>query len=126
VDPDKMELGMGLHGEPGIQSAPLMSADELARMMVEKLLADTPAGAGSRAAVMVNGLGATHYEEMFVLFASVNRRLRAAGLDLYDPLIGEFATSLDMEGCSISIMWLDDDLQALFDAPCSSPSFTKV
>ena len=126
VDEGRMELGMGLHGEPGIESSSLLTADALATLMVEKILSNVPPGSGSRATVMVNGLGATHYEEMFVLFSRINQLLRAAGVELHDPLIGEFATSLDMEGCSLTLMWLDDELQALYDAPCSTPSFTKV
>jgi dihydroxyacetone kinase len=126
VDPDKMELGMGIHGEPGIQTASLVTGQELARIMVEKVMSDVPQGAGSRATVMINGLGSTHYEEMFVLYGEIHRQLTKAGLDIHDPLIGEFATSLDMEGCSLTVMWLDNELQALYDAPCQSPAFTKV
>jgi len=122
----RMELGMGLHGEPGIESSSLLTADALATLMVQKILSDIPPGAGSRATAMVNGLGSTHYEEMFVLFSRISRLLGDAGVELYDPLIGEFATSLDMEGCSLTLMWLDDELQALYDAPCSTTSFTKA
>lgn len=125
VAEDRMELGMGLHGEPGIESAALMTADALARFMVERVLSDTPAGAGSRATVLVNGLGSTHYEEMFVLYSSINRLLRAEGIEPYDPQVGEFSTSLDMEGCSLTLMWLDDDLKALYDAPFVTPAFSK-
>jgi dihydroxyacetone kinase len=126
VSPDEMELGMGIHGEPGIETAHLLPARDLAALMVDKILADRPANAGSRAAVMVNGLGATHYEEMFVLFSAISQRLTAAGIQSYDPLVGEFATSLDMEGCSLTLCWLDDDLKALYDAPADSPAYTKA
>lgn len=126
VDPKMMEVGMGIHGEPGIQTTELISASELADMMVKKILDDVPDGAGDEVTVMVNGLGATHYEEMFVYYGTVSKLLVDAGLRVHDPLIGEFATSLDMEGFSLTLMWLDDDLKALYDAPCTSPAFTKV
>jgi dihydroxyacetone kinase len=126
VAPGKMEVGMGIHGEPGILTSDLMSASELAEMMVNKVLENAPDNAGDRVTVMVNGLGATHYEEMFVYYGAASKLLAKAGLQVHDPLIGEFATSLDMEGFSLTLMWLDDDLQALYDAPCESPAFTKV
>lgn len=126
VDPNMMEVGMGIHGEQGIITTELISASELANMMVDKILNDAPTDAGDRVTVMVNGLGATHYEEMFVYYGTVAKLLKQAGLHVHDPLIGEFATSLDMEGFSLTLMWLDDELQPLYDAPCQSPAFTKV
>lgn len=126
VAPNQMEVGMGIHGEPGIQTTDLVSASELAKLMVDKIMSDVPDGAGERVAVMVNGLGATHYEEMFVYYSAVSTLLADAGLHVHDPLIGEFATSLDMEGFSLTLMWLDDELQTLYDAPCASPAFTKA
>jgi len=124
VDAGMMEVGMGIHGEPGIQTTALVPASELAQMMVDKVLANAPANATDRVAVMVNGLGSTHYEEMFVYYGAVAKLLGKAGLQVHNPLVGEFATSLDMEGFSLTLMWLDDDLQALYDAPCQSPAFT--
>jgi dihydroxyacetone kinase len=121
-----MEVGMGIHGEPGIQTTELVSASELAKIMVDKVLDNTPENASDRVAVMVNGLGATHYEELFVYYGGVAKLLEERGLQIHDPLVGEFATSLDMEGFSLTLMWLDDDLQALYDAPCQSPAFTKA
>lgn len=126
VDPGMMEVGMGIHGEPGIQTTELVSASELAKIMVDKVLDNTPENASDRVAVMVNGLGATHYEELFVYYGGVAKLLKERGLQIHDPLVGEFATSLDMEGFSLTLMWLDDDLQALYDAPCQSPAFTKA
>jgi dihydroxyacetone kinase len=126
VAPQQMEVGMGIHGEPGIQTTELIPASELAKLMVDKLLANPPDGAGDEVTVMVNGLGATHYEEMFVYYGAASKLLQDAGLRIHAPLVGEFATSLDMEGFSLTLMWLDDDLKALYDAPCQSPAFTKV
>jgi dihydroxyacetone kinase len=89
------------------------------------VLSDVPADAPSRAAVMINGLGATKYEEMFVLYGSVHKLLQAAGIDIYKPLVGEFATSLNMAGCSLTLSWMDAELQALYDYPVETPSFTS-
>jgi dihydroxyacetone kinase len=123
VAPGCMELGLGVHGEPGVQSSDLLPAREIARLLVERLLADAPEDAGRRAAVLLNGLGSTTYEELFVLYRDVHRLLCDAGLDLYRPIVGEMVTSLDMEGCSLSLFWLDDELQPLWDAPARSPAF---
>ncbi|MDZ4764812.1 MAG: dihydroxyacetone kinase subunit DhaK [Chloroflexota bacterium] len=126
VAPGKMELGMGIHGEPGIEIGAMVTARELARLMVERLLADTPADAPTRAAVLLNGLGATKYEEMFVLYGTIHKLLSAAGIDIYKPLVGEYATSLDMAGCSLTLSWMDADLQALYDARAETPAFTMI
>jgi dihydroxyacetone kinase len=75
-------------------------------------------------AVLLNGLGSTQYEEMFVLYKDVDQRLRAEGLEPFHPIIAEAVTSLDMAGCSLSLLWLDDELQALLDAPCRSAAYT--
>lgn len=126
VEADKMELGLGVHGEPGIETSNMLPARDIARLMVEKVLRDTPAGAGSKAAVLLNGLGDTKYEELFVLYKDVHRLLTEAGIQIHDPLVGEFVTSLDMAGCSLTLMWLDSNLQALHDAPCAAPAYTRM
>ncbi|MCB0157259.1 MAG: dihydroxyacetone kinase subunit DhaK, partial [Caldilineaceae bacterium] len=82
--------------------------------------------AGNRVAVLLNGLGNTKYEELFVLYGSVQAALQAAGLALHHPIVDEMVTSLDMAGCSLSLLWLDDELQALFDAPCASAAYVHV
>lgn len=123
VDPGRMELGLGVHGEPGIQSSDLRSADEIAGLLVGTLLGDAPFG-GGKVAVLLNGLGSTTYEELFVLYGGVSKHLSAAGLEIYRPIVGEMVTSLNMEGCSLSLLWLDDELQPLWDAPASTPSYT--
>ncbi|MGI9951895.1 dihydroxyacetone kinase family protein [Moorellaceae bacterium AZ2] len=126
VDPDKMEVGLGIHGEPGVRTVELMPAREIADLLVRTVLSDTPKGAGSKAAVILNGLGSTKYEELFVLYKDVHRLLTAAGIELHDPIVGEVCTSLDMAGCSLTIMWLDDELQALYDAPAFTPAYTRA
>ncbi len=126
VDPGRMELGLGVHGEPGVSSSPLLPAREIAAMLVATILADAPPGVGSQAAVLLNSLGSTTYEELFVLHGDVDRCLREAGVEPYEPIVGELVTSLDMAGCSLTVMWLDADLRALRDAPATSAAFTQL
>lgn len=126
VDPDRMEIGLGIHGEPGIRTSELLPAREIARLLVDTVLQDAPQSAGSRAAVLVNGLGRTKYEELFVLYNDVSRLLEKAGIEAYWPLVGELVTSLDMAGCSLTLMWLDDELRELHDSPASTPAFTRL
>jgi dihydroxyacetone kinase len=126
VASDQMEIGLGIHGEPGVRVAEQMPARDIAAMLVETLLAEAPAETGSDVAVLVNGLGGTKYEEMFVFYHDVAALLDQAGLQAYNPLIGEFVTSLDMTGMSLSLFWLDDDLKSLLDATASTPAFTSI
>jgi dihydroxyacetone kinase phosphoprotein-dependent L subunit len=126
VAPGQMEIGLGIHGEPGVRVAEQMPSREIAAMLVETLLAEAPSGAGSDVAVLVNGLGGTKYEEMFVFYNDVAALLDRSGLAPYNPLIGEFVTSLDMTGMSLSLFWLDDDLKSLLDATALSPAFTSI
>jgi dihydroxyacetone kinase len=119
-----MALGLGIHGEPGIRDARIVSAGELAKLLVETVLAERPAGA-CRAAVLLNGLGATKYEELFVLWGAVESLLQAAGVDLVAPEVGEYVTSLDMQGCSLTVMWLDEELERCWLAPCDTPVFRR-
>lgn len=126
VDTGKIEWGLGVHGEPGIKTDDMRSASEIGALLVETVLSEVPDGAGDKVAVMVNGLGNTKYEELFVMYNSVAEKLTAAGLQLHNPIVDEMVTSLDMMGCSLTLLWLDDDLQALMDAPCQTPAFTQV
>lgn len=125
VEPGTMEVGLGIHGEPGIRTSQLLPAAGIAELLVETVLADAPA-AGGRVAVLLNGLGATKYEELFVVYKDVDRLLAEAGLEVHDPIVGEMVTSLDMAGCSLTLMWLDDELEPLHDAAVSTPSFTRT
>lgn len=124
VPAGKIELGLGIHGEPGIETVPEMSGRELAAALVAPLLAERPAGA-TRAAVVLNGLGATKYEELFVLYRDIAPALAAAGVEVVDPEVGEFVTSLDMAGCSLTLCWLDDELAELWQAPADTPTFRR-
>ncbi|WP_411037222.1 dihydroxyacetone kinase family protein [Shinella sp. BYT-45] len=120
----QMALGLGIHGEPGIRDAQIVPASDLARLLVETVLAERPAGA-RRAAVLLNGLGATKYEELFVLWGAVERELQGAGVEPAAPEVGEYVTSLDMQGCSLTVMWLDEELERYWLAPCDTPVFRR-
>lgn len=124
VEPGTMDIGLGIHGEPGVKTMEAMPAADLAGVLVDALLAERPAGA-SRAAVILNGLGATKYEELFVLYSSVAPLLEQAGVKIMLPEVGELVTSLDMAGCSLTITWLDDELGELWQAPADSPAFRR-
>ena len=125
VELGRMELGLGVHGEPGIHSSHMRPAREVADLLLDTLLADAPAGAGRQVAVLLNGLGSTQYEEMFVLYKDIQRRLTAEGLEPYAPIVGEMVTSLDMAGCSLSLLWLDEELRMLVEASCASAAYTR-
>jgi dihydroxyacetone kinase len=125
VDPSNMEVGLGIHGEPGTRTTGRVSAAELARMLVDALLEERPGDADGRAAVILNGLGATKYEELFVVARDVFPRLAAAGVRVVSPEVGELVTSLDMAGCSLTLCWLDDELAELWDAPADTPAFRR-
>ena len=125
VAPGQMDFGLGIHGEPGITSDAWMPAPALAARLVETVLAERPADADGRAAVLVNGLGATKYEELFVLFAHVAPLLQKAGVILVQPEVGELVTSLDMAGCSLSVTWLDDELETCWTAPAETPAYHR-
>lgn len=118
-------LGLGIHGEPGISDEPMPTASVLADMLVDKLLVSTPAGAGNRVGVILNGLGTTKYEELFLLWGPVSRRLREAGLELVDVEVGELVTSLDMGGTSLTLMWLDEELETFWKADAYTPAYRK-
>ncbi len=117
----EMELGMGIHGEPGIERTGIRTADELAETMTRKALEDLPFSRGDSVAVLINGLGATPPEELYILYRKVSEILDAEGISIHRPFIGEYATSMEMAGASISLLKLDDDLTRLIDAPAHSP-----
>jgi dihydroxyacetone kinase len=125
VPDGEMDFGLGIHGEPGVSSAPWMPARELADKLVETVLAERPEGVSGRAAVVLNGLGATKYEELFVLYGHVSSLLKDAGLELVSPELGELVTSLDMAGCSLSVTWLDDELESFWVAPADTAAFRR-
>jgi dihydroxyacetone kinase len=125
VPTGKMGVGLGIHGEPGVRDEDMSSAADLARILVDGVLADAPDGAGNRVAAILNGLGDTKYEELFIVWATAARLLREAGLEVVEPEVGELVTSLDMAGCSLTLMWLDDELERLWRAPADTPAYRK-
>lgn len=129
VPAGRMAVGLGIHGEPGIGETDVPTADGLARLMVDTLLAELPDGiatpVGRRVVPILNGLGSVKYEELFVVYRSVARHLEEAGLELVDPQVGEFCTSFDMAGASLTLFWVDDELERLWLAPCDTPAFRR-
>ena len=123
VDRGAVELGLGIHGEPGMRSADAMDAHELADVLVDQLLPELPDGGDGRVAVILNGLGSTAYEDLFVTYSRVHARLLDAGLTPHRPEVGELITSMDMAGLSLTLVPLDDTLAELYDAPCETPAF---
>ena len=121
VPPQRMGVGLGIHGEPGISEEDVLPAKELAAMLVKRLLSEKPAQTSGRVAVVLNGLGCTKYEELFVLWVGVEAELKKAGLTVVMPEVGEFVTSLDMAGCSLTLTWLDEELEKFWCAPSDSP-----
>jgi dihydroxyacetone kinase len=121
VPAQRMGIGLGIHGEPGISEDDILSAKKLAALLVDRLLTEKPATASGRVAVVLNGLGCTKYEELFVLWVSVEAALKKAGLTLVQPEVGEFVTSLDMAGCSLTLTWLDAELEKFWCAPADTP-----
>jgi len=125
----RMALGLGIHGEPGIGETEIPTADGLAKIFVDALLAELPASIekadGQRAAVILNGLGSVKYEELFVVYRTVARLLEAAGVEIVEPEVGELVTSFDMAGVSLTLFWLDPQLEEFWSAPADAPAYRK-
>lgn len=120
-----MSLGLGIHGEPGISDHPMPTASELAELLVSGLLRERPDDAGNRVVAILNGLGRVKYEELFLLFGKIDKLLTAAGLTIVEPECGELVTSLDMSGLSLTLLWLDDELERFWTAPADTPGYRK-
>ena len=120
-----MSLGLGIHGEPGISDHPMPTASELAELLVSGLLRDKPGDAGNRVVAILNGLGRVKYEELFLLFGKIDKLLTAAGLTIVEPECGELVTSLDMSGLSLTLLWLDEELERYWTAPADTPGYRK-
>ncbi len=121
IGEDEMELGMGIHGEPGVERTKLKTANEIAEVITTKIIDDLPFQKGDEVAVLVNGLGATPPEELYILWNKAYDILVDSGIKIYKCYIGEYATSMEMAGCSISLLRLDKELKKLLDAPAYSP-----
>ena len=125
LDEGEMEVGIGIHGEPGIHRGPLETADAVTDRLLEPIVADLELSRGERVAVLVNGLGATPLEELYVIYRRVHARLAELGVEIERRYVGEYATSLEMAGASVSVMRLDDSTSELLAAPARSPFFEQ-
>lgn len=125
IGDDEMEIGMGIHGEPGINRTKLKTADEIAETIMEAILEDGPYSEGDEVSILVNGLGATPQEELYIIYRKVDEILKGRGIKAYRNYVGEFATSMEMAGMSVTVMKLDDELKRLLDAPAYSPFFAQ-
>ncbi|WP_250475465.1 dihydroxyacetone kinase subunit DhaK [Caballeronia sp. GAFFF1] len=121
----EMEIGIGIHGEPGTHRGALQSADAIAENLMRQILDDLAAPKGSRLALLVNGLGATPLEELYLLYRRAAKIAEGDGLSIAWSYVGEYVTSLEMAGASITVMLLDDELEALLAAPAHSPFFRE-
>ena len=125
VPDGKMGLGLGIHGEPGVADEDMPTAEALAHTLVNGVLGDYTDTDSKRIAVILNGLGRTKYEELFVVWGTAAKLLRERGYELVEPECGELVTSLDMAGCSLTVMWLDEELERYWTAPADSPAYKK-
>ena len=119
---DEMELGVGIHGEPGRQRVPLATAREIAELVLEAVLTDLPFTRGDQVLAFVNGLGGTPLLELYVMYHEVDKILSAHGVQVVRSLVGSYVTSLDMAGTSVTLLKLDDELIPLWDAPVRTPA----
>ena len=123
---NEMEIGMGIHGEPGIRRGDLKDADGIVREMMDPIVDDLPFSSGDEVSILINGLGATPKEELYVLYRSVHKVAAEKGLKVFKVYVGEYATSLEMAGASISLLKLDDELKRLLSAPARTPFFEQA
>ena len=118
---DEMEIGIGIHGEPGRRREKIVPARQIARRLVEPVLAELPAGDGTGVIALLNGMGASPLIELYVMYAEVAALLEAAGVTVERSLVGSYITSLDMAGCSLTLVRADEEILRLWDAPVSTP-----
>lgn len=118
----EIELGIGIHGEPGRERRPATSADEVTDLLLEAVVGDLGIGSGDHALLLVNGMGGTPLSELYIVYARAREQLQAAGIEVRRSLVGNYVTSLEMQGASVSVLRLDDDLTSLYDAPVITPA----
>ncbi len=126
IGEDEMEIGMGIHGEPGISRKKLAPADRVIDEMMERIFAEQDYQRGDEVAVLVNGLGGTPMEELYILFRRVSQLLEERGVTAKHVWVGEFATSMEMAGASVSVLHLDAELDPLIGAPANTPFFKHI
>ncbi len=124
---NEMAMGMGIHGEPGVWNGPIKTADELASESLDTLLGDMPVAEGEEVSLLINGLGATSVEELYILYNSVRKILDEKGIKVYRTFVGEYATSMEMAGASITICKMaDEEMKAQIDLPVKTPFYTQA
>lgn len=116
-----MEIGMGIHGEPGLERTKLAPADEVVDQILDYVLADSKLESGDEVKVLINGLGGLPLMDQYICYRRVDQVLAEKGIKPYRPMVGDYATSMDMIGMSITLVKLDDELKELLDAPCDAP-----
>ena len=126
IGDDEMEIGMGIHGEPGIHRGQLKPADDVVDTMMSAILKDLPFRKDDEVAVLINGLGATPKEEMYIAYGRIDQILKECGISVFHVYVGEFATSMEMAGFSISLLKLDDEMKQLLAKPARTPFFEQV
>lgn len=126
INDNEIEIGMGIHGEPGVEVREMMTADAVAETILERILEDMPVNVGDEVSVMVNGLGATPPEELLIVYRRLYMILESRGISTYMTHIGEFATSMEMAGLSVTVFKLDAQLRQLLRAPAVTPFYTNV
>ena len=124
IKPGTMEVGIGHHGEPGVEVSELKTADEMAKTMVDIVVPDMPFVEGDELAVIVSGLGATPVMELYILYNKIEELLREKGIKVYKAFVGNYFTSLEMMGATFTAMKLDDELRELLDTPCETMGMT--
>lgn len=118
---DEMAMGMGIHGEPGVWNGPLKTSREIAEESLDTILKDMPVAPGEEVALLINGLGATSQEELYILSNDVTEILKGKGISIYKTIVGEYATSMEMAGASISVCKMNDEMKGYLDYPVCTP-----
>jgi phosphoenolpyruvate---glycerone phosphotransferase subunit DhaK len=126
LEEDEMEVGIGIHGEPGVERKPIMTADQTTNVLLQKILDDLPFQNGDRVAVMINSMGATPSMELYIVYQCVHQMLEQNNISPHAVFVGEFMTSLEMTGLSITLMRLDDELKELLDAPAQTFAWKTI
>jgi len=126
IEEDKIEVGMGIHGEPGIEINDMMTADEIAETLLGRILDDMPLTNGDEVSILVNGLGSTPLEEQIIVYRRVHNMLSDMGVSVFMPHIGEYATSMEMAGLSLTVFKLNEQFKELLRSPAYSPFYTNL
>lgn len=126
ISDDEMEIGMGIHGEKGISRTKFMPADITVTLLLNHIFADYEYKPGDKVSVLINGLGATPLDELYICYRKVHKVLEERKIEVHNAYVGEFATSMEMAGMSISLLKLDSELQKYIDVPCNSPFFKQI